>query len=71
MNGVAWWLQNSLGPGNFETLAYIGPDDIRIPALIVGAIKAGYVVSPLNTMSAWADMLDFSLFATKQFPGTI
>lgn len=46
INGVAWWLQSSLGPPTtFNTLAYIGPNDIRTPALILGAVKAGYVVS--------------------------
>ena len=45
INGVAGWLVDTLGPGrNFETLAYIGPNDIRYPALILGAVKAGYKV---------------------------
>ena len=45
INGMAWWLHNTLGPGkNFETLAYIGPNDLRYPTLILGANKAGYKV---------------------------
>lgn len=45
VNGVAWWLHEALGPGrDFETLAYIGPNDLRYPALVLGAVKAGYVV---------------------------
>lgn len=45
VNAVAWWLQETLGPGeNFENLAYIGPNDLRYPALILGAVKAGYTV---------------------------
>ena len=45
VNGAAWWLRNTLGPGkNFEPLAYIGPNDIRYLALILGASKAGYIV---------------------------
>ena len=45
INGIAWWLHQTLGPGqNFETLAYIGPNDLRYPALVLGAVKAGYVV---------------------------
>lgn len=45
VNGVAWWLSEALGPGkDFETLAYIGPNDLRYPALILGAVKAGYTV---------------------------
>lgn len=46
VNGVAWWLQKTLGRGeHFETLAYIGPNDLRYPALILGAVKAGYTVT--------------------------
>ena len=34
-----------LGPGkDFETLAYIGPLDVRYNALLLGAVKAGYKV---------------------------
>lgn len=49
VNGVAWWLHRTLGPSQvFETLAYIGPNDIRYPALILGAVKAGYAVRVLE-----------------------
>ena len=45
VNGAARWLIDTLGPGqSFETLAYIGPNDLRYPALILGAVKAGYKV---------------------------
>lgn len=45
INGLAWWLHNTIGPGNdFETLAYIGPLDVRYNALLLGAVKAGYKV---------------------------
>lgn len=45
VNGVAQWLTNTFGPGkSFVTLAYIGPNDLRYPALILGAVKAGYKV---------------------------
>ena len=45
INGVAWWLQKTLGPGqDFETLAYFGPWDIRYILLLLGAVKAGYKV---------------------------
>ena len=45
VNGAARWLQTTLGPGkDFETLAYMGPNDLRYPALILGAVKAGYKV---------------------------
>jgi len=43
---IAWWLYDNLGPGeNFEALAYIGPNNFAYPALILGAVKAGYKVS--------------------------
>ena len=45
INGIAWWLQDTLGPGkNFETLAYIGPNNFLYPLLVLGAVKAGYKV---------------------------
>lgn len=51
VNGVAWWLVNTIGPGkDFEKLAYIGPNDMRYPVLLAGAVKAGYCVS---TYIAW------------------
>lgn len=47
INGLAWWLSNSLGPStNFDVVAYIGPNDVRYTALVLGAIKSGYVVPP-------------------------
>ena len=46
VNGAAWWLDKTLGPSkNFDTLAYIGPNDLRYNVLILGAVKAGYKVS--------------------------
>lgn len=51
INGVAWWLSESLGQGtNFETLAYFGPWDIRYVVLPLGAVKAGYKVSAVFLM---------------------
>ena len=45
VNGTAYWLENTLGRGhNFETLAYIGPNDPRYPIFVLGAVKAGYKV---------------------------
>lgn len=49
VNGAAKWLVDTLGAGqDFETLAYIGPNDVRYPVLILGAVKAGYKVSLRN-----------------------
>ncbi|TVY78113.1 Non-canonical non-ribosomal peptide synthetase FUB8 [Lachnellula suecica] len=56
VNGMAWWLETTLGRGeNFETLAYIGPNDIRYNALLLGAVKTGYKMlfaSPRNSIPA-------------------
>ncbi len=48
INGLAWWLNKTLGKPSveFEVLAYIGPNDIRYTALLLAAVKAGYVVWP-------------------------
>lgn len=70
VNGLASWLIESIGPGcSFQPLAYIGPNDIRYTALVLGAVKAGYTVcrSPhlsvivLNSCSAkLSDVLSFA-----------
>lgn len=50
INGAARWIVDTFGHGkNFETLAYLGPNDVRYPALILGAVKAGYKVSQYQT----------------------
>ncbi|KAL6717631.1 hypothetical protein ACLMJK_005546 [Lecanora helva] len=62
INGMAHWLVDTLGPGqDFETLPYIGPNDLRYPALIIGAVKAGYkpfVTSPRNSVAAQINLLN-------------
>lgn len=45
INGVAWLLERKLGRGKaYETLAYIGPNDLGYVVMILGAVKAGYKV---------------------------
>lgn len=48
VNGLAAWLVKELGPGRQEpetnVLTYVGPNDVRYSALVLAAIKAGYVV---------------------------
>ncbi|KAL8994171.1 MAG: hypothetical protein Q9169_005790 [Polycauliona sp. 2 TL-2023] len=69
INGIASWLRQTLGSSQtLETLAYIGPNDLRYPALILGAVKAGYAVildqrqilltSPRNSMAAHASLFN-------------
>lgn len=48
VNGLAWLLIEQLGPGrDSEVLTYVGPNDVRLTALVLAAVKAGYVVSLL------------------------
>lgn len=54
IDGLAWWLKENLGPSeNFDVVAYMGPNDVRYTALLLGAIKAGYVVGLLSTSTEW------------------
>ncbi|KAJ0426802.1 acetyl-CoA synthetase-like protein [Aspergillus carlsbadensis] len=60
INGIAHWLVEQLGPGNGEILAYLGPNDLRYPALVLGAVKAGYCMfftSPRNSVAAHSSLL--------------
>ncbi|KAI0012777.1 putative NRPS-like enzyme [Xylariaceae sp. FL0662B] len=46
INGLAWWLIEQIGPGEkSEVLTYVGPNDVRVMAMGLAAIKAGYVVN--------------------------
>ncbi|KAL2785317.1 acetyl-CoA synthetase-like protein, partial [Aspergillus keveii] len=61
INGIAHWLVDQLGHGNGEILAYLGPNDLRYPALVLGAIKAGYcmfLTSPRNSVGAHTSLLE-------------
>ncbi|TVY56661.1 Non-canonical non-ribosomal peptide synthetase FUB8 [Lachnellula cervina] len=62
VNGIAWWLKDNLGPStSFETLAYIGPNDLRYNALVLGAVKVGYKIlftSPRNSIAAHVNLFD-------------
>ncbi|KAL4874683.1 acetyl-CoA synthetase-like protein [Aspergillus karnatakaensis] len=68
INGLAWWLIRTLGPGNgTEILPYIGLNDLRYPGLIVAAVKAGYTVfctSPRNSPAAHASL--FQVVGSKR-----
>lgn len=50
VNGLAWWIVDQLGgPGSYgfphpDVLTYVGPNDVRYSALVLAAVKAGYVV---------------------------
>ncbi|KAJ5679718.1 NRPS-like enzyme [Penicillium macrosclerotiorum] len=43
VNGLARWLTSTLGPGqNFQTISYIGPNDLGHNIALIAAVKAGY-----------------------------
>lgn len=45
INQAAHWITDEYGSGiDFETIAYSGPNDVRTPIVILGAVKAGYKV---------------------------
>lgn len=45
INGMAFWLDRKLEKEEeFETLLYLGPNDLRHNVLILAAVKAGYKV---------------------------
>ena len=45
IDGATWWLYKRLKASQtFETLTYIGPNDLRYPILVLGAVKVGYKV---------------------------
>ncbi|KAI0384450.1 putative NRPS-like enzyme [Hypomontagnella monticulosa] len=56
VNGLSWWITEQLGPSQcHEVLTYVGPNDVRLTALILAAIKTGYVLfltSPRNSPAA-------------------
>ena len=47
----AWWIDTAIGKStSFETLAYIGCQDLRYVVLLLAAIKTGHKVLPLTVV---------------------
>ncbi|KAK4191013.1 putative nrps-like enzyme protein [Podospora australis] len=64
VNGLAWWLSKNIGSrqedDEIEVLTYIGPNDVRLTALVLAAVKTGYVIflpSPRNSPEAHRSLL--------------
>ncbi|KAF7586175.1 hypothetical protein BBP40_009331, partial [Aspergillus hancockii] len=61
VNRVSWYLRYLLGrPKNFETIGYMGPNDIRYFLFMFGAIKVGYkmlFLSPRNNIKDHLNVL--------------
>ncbi|KAM4065705.1 male sterility protein [Hirsutella rhossiliensis] len=59
-NGLAWHLHRNISPGTeFQTLAYIGPNDARYAIILYACIKAGFKVlfsSPKNSIFAHVNL---------------
>lgn len=61
INKAAWFLEDQLGRSKtHETVAYIGPNDLRYFLLLIAAIKVGYTLllpSPRNSANAHVHLL--------------
>lgn len=50
VNWMAWMLEETIGKSTqFETLAYLGPGDLRYHIVLLAAIKTGYKVLPAHS----------------------
>ncbi|KAI8627306.1 putative NRPS-like enzyme [Xylariaceae sp. FL1651] len=61
VNGLAWWLAEHLGLGQGDVVVYVGPNDLRLTALLLAAIKTNYVIfftSPRNSPAAHKALLE-------------
>ncbi|KAL8711957.1 MAG: hypothetical protein Q9220_003653 [cf. Caloplaca sp. 1 TL-2023] len=62
VNHLAWWLDSDFGKSSvFETIAYLGPPDIRYAIVFLAAVKCGFkvlFVSPRNTTQINNSLLD-------------
>ena len=48
VNKLAWWIERNLGRSTvFETVAYIGPSDLRYAIVFLAAVKCGFKVSEI------------------------
>ena len=56
VNTAAWWIKETLGQStNFETIAYVGPSDIRYAIILLAAIKCRFKVGCQNRCYLYAD----------------
>ena len=52
VDAFAWWLTDRYGRSeSFETIGYVGLNDLRYPMFFYAAMKAGYKVSDLASSS--------------------
>jgi acyl-CoA synthetase (AMP-forming)/AMP-acid ligase II len=56
INRASWWLLHSLGNAETsEVFAYMGPNDLRYPILLVATMKCGYQVCQNKTKTKIGD----------------
>ncbi|OTB03015.1 hypothetical protein M426DRAFT_74313 [Hypoxylon sp. CI-4A] len=62
VNRASWFIRSVVGePKNFDTLAYMGPNDIRYFLFMFGAIKVGFKMlftSPRNNLEGHINVLE-------------
>ncbi|KAF4627917.1 hypothetical protein G7Y89_g10235 [Cudoniella acicularis] len=62
INRTSWYLKSLLGvPENFDTICYMGPNDIRYFLFMFAAIKVGYkmlFLSPRNNLEGHLNVLE-------------
>jgi acyl-CoA synthetase (AMP-forming)/AMP-acid ligase II len=55
---TAWWLQGLIGRSEaFETVSYLGPQDIRYCIVLLAAAKTGRKVRPVPSCQKMASLL--------------
>jgi hypothetical protein len=44
VNSISWHMEKTVGQGKLDTIAYIGPSDLRYAAIFLASVKCGYKV---------------------------
>lgn len=57
INRASWWLSHSMGnTETSEVFAYLGPNDLRYPILLVATMKCGYQVCKRKIEENWKQL---------------
>lgn len=46
VNHLSYWIEDTIGVGALDAIAYLGPPDIRYAAIFLAGVKCGYKESP-------------------------
>lgn len=61
VHSCAWWICDTFGPTHiFETIAYVGLNDLCYPVFWFAAIKCGYKVSQISRPAFQVERLENS-----------